>query len=227
MPPPTTRELPRTLLRTIVVAGMAMVVAGDVAAATPVSAGQAPSPPTAVAPVRAPPAHPRARALVESLQLQFLEGESGYFGLLGRSAQTVTVGGRQLAAQSRIHYLLTSELPVNYLHWLASDDTHVLLEGGPVDYFIFHPDGRSEKVTLGLDAAAGQQRVVAVPGNSWKALQLHPGAGYVLLVNVLTPEWTPDRVTIGAGDEFIRRYAGSAPWATEARLRELVGPNRR
>jgi len=172
-----------------------------------------------------PPADPAVRDLIARLHLEYLPGESGYFGFLGRSAQQVTVDGREFAAQSRIHYLLTAEAPVNYLHWLASDDTHVLLDGGPVDYFIFHPDGRAEQVTLGRDAAAGQQLVVAIPGGCWKALRLHPGASHVLLLNVLTPEWTPDRVKTGAGADFIARYAGRAPWATEAALRELIGPN--
>ena len=173
------------------------------------------------------PAAPRARELVERLQLRFLEGESGFFGIIGRSTQAVTAGGRELAAQSQIYYLLTAELPVNYLHWLASDDTHILLEGGPVDYFIFHPDGRAEKFTLGRDLAAGQRPVVAVPGNCWKALRLHPGATHALMANVLSPEWTPDRVKIGAGREFMAKYLGRAPWATEAELRALIGPNRR
>lgn len=171
------------------------------------------------------PADPRARVLIDRLQLRYLPGESGYFAFLGRSAQKVLRDGRELAAQSRIYYLLTAELPVNCLHWLASDDTHVLLEGGPVDYFIFHPDGRAEKVTLGNDAAAGQLPMVAVPGGCWKALRLHPGAKYALLVNVLTPEWTPDRVRIGAGRAFLARFRGAAPWATEEELRALIGPN--
>ena len=33
------------------------------------------------------------------------------------------------------------------------DDTHILIEGGPVDYFIFHPDGHAEKITLGMNLA--------------------------------------------------------------------------
>ena len=173
------------------------------------------------------PADPRVRDLIARLHLEYLPGESGYFGFLGRSAQTVTVGGRELAAQSRIHYLLTAEAPINYLHWLASDDTHVLLEGGPVDYFIFHPDGHAEQVTLGRDAAAGQQLLVAIPGGCWKALRLHPGVSHVLLANILSPEWTSDRVKVGAGAEFLARYTGRAPWATEATLRELIGPNYR
>jgi len=32
-------------------------------------------------------------------------------------------------------------------------------------------------------------------------------------------------VKIGAGAEFLARYTGRAPWATEAMLRELIGPN--
>lgn len=171
------------------------------------------------------PADPRARELIATLKLEFLPGESGYFGLLGRSALTVKLNDRPLAAQSRIYYLLTAELPINYVHWLSSDDTHVLLEGGPVDYFIFRPDGSVEKVTLGRDLAAGQQLVVAIPGDCRKALRLHAGTGYVLLANVLSPEWTPDRVKIGAGPDFIQRYTGRAPWATETALRELIGPN--
>jgi hypothetical protein len=171
------------------------------------------------------PSDPRARALIATLKLEYLPGESGYFGFLGQSAQPVAQDGRTLPAQSRIRYLLTAEAPLNYLHWLASDDTHILLEGGPVDYFIFHPNGTVEKVTLGRDAAAGQQLLVAIPGNCWKALRLHPSAPYVLLANVLSPAWTPDRVKIGAGPEFLARYTGRAPWATDALLRELIGPN--
>lgn len=170
------------------------------------------------------PADARARELMTALRLEYLPGESGYFSLLGRSALGVEHDGRKLAAQSRIYYLLTAEAPVNYLHWLASDDTHVLLEGGPVDYFIFHPDGSVAKVTLGRDLAAGQQLVVAIPGGCWKALRLHPGAGYVLLANVLSPGWTPDRVKIGAGPDFLTRFTGAAPWATADFLRGLNVP---
>ena len=137
----------------------------------------------------------------------------------------VTVDGRNLAVQSQNYYMRTRERPVNYLHWLAADDTHILIEGGPVDYFIFHPDGRAEKMTLGMDIAAEQRPVVAVPGGCWKALRLRDGANYALMANALSPELTPDRVKIGAGASWVKRYAGSAPWATREALRELIGPN--
>jgi len=167
----------------------------------------------------------RARALIQTLHLKVLPGESGYLGLIGDSAQKVEVDGQSLKVQSQVYYMLTRERPVNYLHWLASDDTHILIEGGPVDYFIFHPDGRVEKLVLGRDVAAGQRPVVAVPGGCWKALRLHDGAGYALMANALSPEWTPDRVKIGAGEDWLRRYTGAAPWASKENLRAMIGPN--
>jgi predicted cupin superfamily sugar epimerase len=167
----------------------------------------------------------RARELIRTLRLGVLPRESGYLGIIGRSGQTVTVDGRTLAVQSQNYYMLTRDRPINYLHWLAPDDTHILIEGGPVDYFIFHPDGRTEKVTLGLDLDAGERPVVVVPGGCWKALRLHDGVGYALMANTLSPEFTSDRVKIGAGADWVERYASSAPWATPKALRELIGPN--
>jgi len=167
----------------------------------------------------------RVRDLIRLLHLAVLPKESGYLGIIGVSAQKVQVQGRALAVQSQNYYLLTRELPVNYLHWLEPDDTHILIEGGPVDYFIFHPDGRVEKITLGADIAAGQTPVVAVPGGCWKALKLRDGASYALMANTLSPEFTPDRVKIGAGPDWIEGFQNKAPWSTPAFLRELIGPN--
>src|SRR5215469_2886693 len=167
----------------------------------------------------------RAQEIIRELKLQVLPKESGYLGIIGRSAQSVTVRGRTLAVQSQNYYMLTSDRPINYLHWLEPDDTHILIEGGPVDYFIFYPDGRVEKVMLGMNLAAGERPVVAVPGGCWKALRLHDGVQYALMANTLSPEFTPDRVKIGAGADWVKRYAGSAPWATPEALREMIGPN--
>ncbi len=167
----------------------------------------------------------RADELIAQLKLTVLPKESGYLGLVGTSAQRVMYQGKSLAVQSQVYYMLTERLPINYLHWLASDDTHVLIEGGPVDYFIFCADGHVEMQTLGMDLEHGQRPIVAVPGGCYKALRLHKGVKYALMANALSPEFTPDRVRIGEGSVWVKRYSGAAPWATPEFLRELIGPN--
>jgi hypothetical protein len=167
----------------------------------------------------------RAEELIRLLQLKVLPKESGYLGIVGVSAQRVGVGGRQLAVQSQNYYMLTEQSPINYLHRLEPDDTHILIEGGPVDYYIFHPDGRAEIVTLGMDLVKGERPIVAVPGGCWKALRLHKGAKYALMANALSPQFTPDRVKIGEGADWVKRFSGSASWATPEMLKDLIGPN--
>jgi predicted cupin superfamily sugar epimerase len=167
----------------------------------------------------------RAQELIRVLHLQILPKESGYLGIIGVSAQRVSVNGRALAVQSQNYYMLTEDRPINYLHRLEPDDTHILIEGGPVDYYIFHPDGHAEVVTLGMDLEKGERPVVAVPGGCWKALKLHKGAKYALMANALSPEFTPDRVKIGEGAAWVKRFAGTASWATPEMLKELIGPN--
>ena len=114
--------------------------------------------------------------------------------------------------------MLTRDRPINYLHWLVPDDTHILIEGGPVDYFVFHPDGRAEKITAGMDLGAGQRPVVAVPGGCWKALRLGDNASYALMANTLSPEFTPDRAKkIGEGPEWVKRFMNSAALGDSSR----------
>jgi predicted cupin superfamily sugar epimerase len=167
----------------------------------------------------------RVTEIIHQLKLSVLPKESGYLGLIGSSVITTTINGKDIAVQSQVYYLLTRDRPINYLHWLAGDDTHILIEGGPVDYFIFHPDGHSEKITIGRNYAAGERPLIAVPGGCWKALRLHEGASYALMANVLSPEFTPDRVKIGASDIWMKKYVGSSPWAKPETLRTLIGPN--
>ena len=167
----------------------------------------------------------RAQELIATLKLQVLEGESGYLGLIGSSAEKMDGRNGRVAIQSQVYYMLTHDRPINYLHWLAPDDTHILIEGGPVDYFIFHSDGQAQRLTLGRNVAAGERPVVAVPGGCWKALQLHHDARYALMANVLSPAFTPDAVKIGAGSEWVKQYGGAAAWAAPETLRALIGPN--
>jgi uncharacterized protein len=177
----------------------------------------------------------RAQTLISALKMTYLPKESGYIGILGRSSQLVQVLSaddrkRELAAQSHNYYMLTSRFPTNYLHHLESDDIHILVEGGPVEYFVFYPEKpsggvRAEKVTVGMDVEKGQHPVIAVPGGCWKALKLCDGVSYALTVNVLSPEFTEERVKIGESRRWVEQFTGKTTWATEEFLSELIGDN--
>jgi uncharacterized protein len=197
--------------------------------------------------------------LIKTLGLTYLHRESGFIGILGRSCQYVTVEKpptdgkhntaeasivpnlsklpKPLAAQSHNYYMLTSEYPINYLHFLAPDDTHILIAGGPVEYYIFTPPGHpsrdsslnpyvaaaASKTILGRDYLAGQVPIISIPGGCWKALRLCEGVEYALMANVLAPEWTKDGLKIGAGQGFVEMFNGRAEWSTEKFLKGLIG----
>lgn len=168
--------------------------------------------------------------LIDELGLTPLAGESGYIGYISTSGITVEQDGQQLKANDSIYYLLNRERPINYLHWLAPDDTHILLDGGPVHYYEFHDKGgtySSSHHLVGRDILRGERPVLMIPGGSWKALVLPVDVEYALMATILTPEWTDDpaRLRIGAGQEFIDHYANTSGWATPEFLKKLIGPN--
>ena len=166
-----------------------------------------------------------SESLIRELNLKTLDEESGFWAGIAHSDIDISQDGRKLKANNSIYYLLNRDKPINYLHWLAPDDTHVLCEGGPVDYYVFSKEGGADTHVLGEDLSQGERPMLMIPGGSWKALKLRPDVEFALMVTILTPEWTEDRVKIGAGQKFIDEYANQSAWATPEFLRELIGPN--
>ena len=177
--------------------------------------------------------------IIKKFNLVELASESGLIHVIDSSALNVslspaTSNSRLLRAQNHIYYMLTSQhsdkphLAYNYLHSLENaDDLHILVEGDSVDYYLFYNDGHVEHKILGHDYRSGEVPVVTTPGTiASKALRLRPGKnGYAFIVSVVTPEWTPDRCKIGAGQSFLDAYVGKEEWCTVEFLRELIGPN--
>ena len=58
--------------------------------------------------------------------------------------------------------------------------------GAPISYFMLHPDGSLQTVTLGPDLAKGQQLQLTVKGGVWKASHL-PAEGYGLISEAVAP----------------------------------------
>lgn len=165
-----------------------------------------------------------AQQWIDELGLEPLPGESGWWAPASVSAATVRSGDRDLPAYSAIHYLLDAARPVNVWHRLEPDDTHVLVDGGPVEYVILKEGLPPQRVVLGRDVAAGQSPVVTAPAGSWKGLRLLDPAGFALMTTVVTPGWSEDRVRIGLPAEEAARWIGAAPWLSAELVERLNRP---
>ncbi|WP_125132076.1 cupin domain-containing protein [Microbacterium sp. 10M-3C3] len=158
--------------------------------------------------------HPRAAAWIQRLGLEVLEGESGRWA--GRFVSEVphTESGRQdTTACNAIYYLLEPERPINAWHWLASDDTHVLIDGGPVEYIVVDPAGDVQRIVVDAET----RPMISVPAGSHKALRLCDPDGFALVGSVVAPAWAPDRVRIEPP-----AHARRPPWLDDALMAELT-----
>jgi uncharacterized protein len=169
-----------------------------------------------------------AEEWIGALGLVALPGESGWWAAVAVSDVVVVSGGREVAAFSSIYYLLDAERPVNVWHRLESDDTHVLIAGGPVEYVHFQGDRDVHedvhRDVLGRDVRAGQLPMLTIPARSWKALRLLDETGFALIATVVTPAWTPDIVTIGLPPELADGLPARAAWLTSELVQRLNRP---
>ena len=138
---------------------------------------------------RAP--HRSAEEWIRALGLEPLPGESGWWAPHFRSAVPVGSDLGPTTACNVIFYLLDAERPINAWHRLASDDTHSLLDGGPVENLTGADDGILRTTVLDAD-----HPVISVPAGSYKALRLLQPDTFALMGSVVTPAWTPERVRI-------------------------------
>lgn len=149
----------------------------------------------------------RAKRWIAELGLEPLAGESGWWAPAAASAVSVALGDRELPAFNAIYHLLDAERPVNVWHRLDPDDTHVLIDGGPVEYTILRADGEPVRQVLGHDVASGQAPMVTAPGGSWKALRLVDPAGFALMGSIVTPA-PGRRIACASASRPARRLAG-------------------
>jgi uncharacterized protein len=145
--------------------------------------------------------HPRADEWIERLGLSVLEGESGWWAPAFRSDVAVrTSDDVESPASNAIYYLLDPRRPINAWHWLASDDTHVVVDGGPVEYIVVSEDGSVTRSVILRET----RPMISVPAGSYKALRLVDPAGFALVCSIVTPAWTPERVRVEAPAHIVR-----------------------
>jgi predicted cupin superfamily sugar epimerase len=77
--------------------------------------------------------------------------------------------GRPLG--SALYFMVTPVAPVR-LHRIRNDQLYHYYLGDPIELFLLHADGRSERVIVGPDLRGGQRLQQLIPGNTFHTARL-------------------------------------------------------
>ncbi len=105
--------------------------------------------------------------------------------------------------------MVTPEAPVR-LHRIRNDQLYHYYLGDPIELFLLHADGGSERIVIGPDIAAGQRVQFLIPGNTFHTARLlgqgpEPGRWF-LGASTEWPGVIPTDVEIGNLDALSQNY---------------------
>lgn len=145
--------------------------------------------------------------LIETLGLQPLPGEGGFFRSTWRSDRT-----------SAILFLLT-RTDFSALHRLDREELWHYHAGAPVEHVRLDPSTGTVTVSrLGSDIPAGQEPQIAVPKGVWQGARLlasHAGGSdYALVGCTVSPPWEDSALVLAQREKLICSFP---------QHRELIG----
>lgn len=118
---------------------------------------------------------------------------------------------------SALYFMVTPTAPVR-LHRIRNDQLYHYYLGDPLEVFLLHGNGRSERVIVGPDLRAGQQMQFLIPGNTFHTARLLAGGCWFLGASTEWPGVIASDVEIGDLEELCRRHSAIAP-----ELQEIAG----
>lgn len=150
-----------------------------------------------------------SESVIKALELdRHIEG--GYFRRTFVSDYSASQGATSLGRKtmSSIYYLLNAESPVGHFHRNKSDIVHYFHMGDPIAYFLIHPDGELQEVTLGHNIEEDHKLQLVVPGGVWKASRLKANGafGYGLISEAVSPSFNYDDMTLGSSTLLKREF---------------------
>jgi uncharacterized protein len=110
---------------------------------------------------------------------------------------------------SALYFLVTPAAPVR-LHRIRNDQLYHYYLGDPVELFLLHDDGASERVIVGPEIAAGQRVQFFIPGNTFHTAQLVGSGRWFLGGSTAWPGVVQGDAEIGDVEELTRQYPGVA-----------------
>jgi predicted cupin superfamily sugar epimerase len=122
--------------------------------------------------------------------------------------------GRPLG--SALYFLVTAGAPVRP-HRIRNDQLYHYYLGDPLEVFLMHADGSTERVVVGPDLRAGQRVQLLIPGDTFHTARLLGRKRWFLGASTEWPGVVPADVEIGNPEELARRYPSIAE-----DLREII-----
>jgi predicted cupin superfamily sugar epimerase len=139
----------------------------------------------------------------------------GFVRVTFLSRKTIAAGGlpapfsdgRPLG--SALYFLVTPGAPVR-LHRIRNDQLYHYYLGDPLEVFLLHSDGSSERVIVGPDLRNGERVQLLIPGNTFHTARLVGQQRWFLGASTEWPGVIPTDVEIGNLDELANQYPAVA-----------------
>jgi uncharacterized protein len=131
------------------------------------------------------------------------------------SKRSITAGGLPVPFAdgqplgSALYFLVTPGAPVR-LHRIRNDQLYHYYLGDPLEVFLLHADGNSERVIVRRDLRAGQRMQLLIPGNTFHTARVIGRERWFLGGSTEWPGVVPADVEIGKLDELARSYPAVA-----------------
>src|SRR3712207_6795121 len=115
--------------------------------------------------------------------------------------------GRPLG--SALYFMVTTGAPVRP-HRIRNDQLYHYYLGDPLEVFLMHGDGTTERVVVGPDLRAGHRVQLLIPGGTFHTARLLGRRRWFLGASTEWPGVVPADVEIGVVDELAARYPAIA-----------------
>jgi len=110
---------------------------------------------------------------------------------------------------SALDFMVTPDAPVR-LHRIRNDQLYHYYLGDPLEVFLLHADGGTERVIVGPDLRSGQRVQLLIPGNTFHTARLIGRRHWFLGASTEWPGVVPADVEIGNLDELAGKYPSVA-----------------
>jgi predicted cupin superfamily sugar epimerase len=115
--------------------------------------------------------------------------------------------GRPLG--SALYFLVTPDAPVR-LHRIRNDQLYHYYLGDPLEVFLLHADGTSNRVVVGPDLRGGERLQLLIPGGTFHTARVIGQGRWFLGASTEWPGVVPADVELGQLDELAGRYPAVA-----------------